>query len=326
MKTTQERRMRSTSGWFAAMVAVFLLAPGCGGVEPSEAELFGASYYFGDAPATLTLFSEAGFWGSKLTVQIDPSTPVETVRLVTKTQIANANLLGRISAVRLKCGSRAGRVVLFNAHNTATSIGGWSPSSPGRPINCSAGETVDVNLHAEASFYADKVASVYFVAHARKATDVAFSTFVSNSWNAELANLPSGAKAVGEAQLQLTSSTRFRLRQNLKLDDWKCGGRSAHMVLQAQMYQDQHFSVIVATTYVDTGWGDAWGCRSKMQTALKAAAINAASDLRSGLDSLMLLAGNHPRYYFVPSWSLREFDLAAGGEPQEPLKKLVARR
>jgi hypothetical protein len=114
----------------------------------------------------------------------------------------------------------------------------------------------------------------------------------------------------------MTSGRRFTVRQGLVLDDWKCGDRLAEMVLAARLLDDGSFSVTVVSTYVDTGWGDSWGCRDKMWNALDAAALDTAGDLELGLEKLVALTfPNHPpRYYFYPGWGVTEFDLAGGGQ------------
>jgi hypothetical protein len=78
--------------------------------------------------------------------------------------------------------------------------------------------------------------------------------------------------------------------------------------------------VTVSETYADGGWGDAWGCRSRMESDLKAGAADAAHQLADGLNDLLAFIGDHPRYYRAPNWSIREFNLYAGGESPEGIK------
>jgi hypothetical protein len=134
------------------------------------------------------------------------------------------------------------------------------------------------------------------------------------------AELPSGASAEGGPELRMTSSQRFTLTQDLRLDDWACGDRSAEIVLAAQLLSNGTFSVTVVSTYVGTGWGDAWGCRNAMWNKLDAAAPNAAEELESGLEQLVDAAFSQdtPRFYFVPAWGMTEFDLAGGGTTPPP--------
>jgi hypothetical protein len=272
-------------------------------------------------PSRVTFFSEAGLWGDSLTIEAPVSEPIETVRLVTNADLDDANLRKRISSVRLQCGSRRSQVVLFTAANM------WSEFGDAQPFDCKSCQSEEINLHTDASWIADQVGSVYFVAHAGRARSIAdiyvgqtLSTVVTNTWTQQLADLPSGAEADGGPRLQLIGFFAFTLRQNLKLDDWKCGDRRAHFKLFASLHQHGVFSVSVSETYVDSGWGDAWGCRSKMESELKAGAADAAHQLRDGLNDLLAFVGDHPRYYLVPTWSIREFDLYAGGEPPEVIK------
>jgi hypothetical protein len=267
---------------------------------------------FAESPALVTFYSESGFWGDQLTVEAPVEGPLETVRLITKTQIQSANLLRRISSVRLTCGSRKAQIALMDSYNTSSGLGGWSEFSKGDSIYCNPGETKGVELHTDLPALADNVGSAYFVAHAVDAGGFDFSYFLKNSWDSKLGDLPSGATAKGGGKLRLIGETGFRLRQDLTLDDWKCGARGGILELQAHMFQDRHFSVIVASTYVDTGWGDAWGCRGKMQQALQSAATDAAAKLEDGLEQLILLAGEHSRFYFVPYSGVRNFEVYGG--------------
>jgi hypothetical protein len=265
-------------------------------------------------PSRVTFFSEAGLWGDSLTIEAPVSEPIETVRLVTNTDLDDANLRKRISSVRLQCGSRQSQVVLFTAANM------WSEFGDAQPFYCEPCQTEEINLHTDASWIADRVGSVYFVAHARQAHVIPLSVLVTNSWMQQLDDLPSGAEADGGPRLHLISFFAFTLRQNLTLDHWSCGDRGAYFKLFASLNQNGSFSVSVSETYVDSGWGDAWGCRSQMESELKDAAADAAHQLRDGLNGLFALVGDHPRYYLAPTWSIREFDLYAGGEPPEVIK------
>jgi hypothetical protein len=181
-----------------------------------------------------------------------------------------------------------------------------------------------VNLHTDAPRFADRVGSIYFLAHAREVELIDFSQLLANSWAREVRAL-GRARAKGEAQLRLTTPGRFSLRQNLELDDWKCRERPAHFELEVQVWMSgprdstpsEYFNAIVGTTYVDTAWPD-FGCRAAMQGELRAGAADAALRLERALNLLArgLLQG-HTRYYFVPTYGLRYFWLAGGGgEPE----------
>lgn len=315
--------MRRVSSAMACLISVFAMG-GCAmqvsedGSEPARATGSTAQNLSlvtaRETPSTLTLYSEAGLWGDSMTVQVSPTTNYEALRLVTMTEVQNAHLLSRISSLRLTCGSRDSQVMLYDFYNTGTSLATWSQFGKGRPVSCKAGQTVTVNLHQQYPELADNVGSVYFLAHARQAKGVGFSAFVLSNWNQGLGDLPDGATASQGPTMTLKGSTSFTLRQDLELDAWECGARGAFFTLTALMNQDRTFTVYVSDLYVDTGWGDSWGCRDSMKSSLQSGAADAATKLKNGLQSLAQLAGTHPRYYFVPQWNLSEFDLWAGGE------------
>lgn len=273
----------------------------------------------GDPPpptpaATLVLYSEAGFWGDTMVQNATPTTNNEAVNLIKTTQIQSANLSNRISSFRLVCGTRDAYVVLFRDINNGATLHDWSEFSTGHAFSCKANQTLSVNLHQQAPELADRVGSIYLVSHARQALQAGFSSFVASNWNNATSDLPDGASADGGAQLKLDGQNSFILRQFLRVDAWECEERGAIFGLRAIMNQDRTFQVTVNEVYVDTGWGDAWGCRDGMTTAVRNGARDAATRLASGLSDLTLLAGDHPHYYFVPGFTLRDFDLVGGGD------------
>lgn len=299
-----------------------LSACGSASEEPGDSAVLSQAQkvvFLSESPTTLTLYSEPGLWGSALTIRTTPASSAEFLRLITKPQVEAAGLLGHISSLRLTCGSRAAHVMLYDSYNTGGNettgdFAAWSEFGTGRFVSCTAGQSVAVDLHQQLPELADRVASIYFMTHARHTTEAGFSAFVKSNWSAGLANLPSGAAADGEPQLKLLSSESFKLRQNLKLDDWRCGARGAHFVLNAMLSAERKFSVTVSEEYVDTGWGDAWGCRDGMKKKLHAGAVDAANRLAPGLDKLSAQVGAHARSYLVPFFNLSEFDLFGGGD------------
>lgn len=290
----------------------------------------------GDPPpptpaATLALYSEAGFWGDTLVQNAIPTTNDEAVNLIRTTQIQSANLSGRISSFRLICGTRDAYVVLFRDINDGTTLHDWSEFSTGHAFSCKANETISINLHQDAPEIADAVNSIYLVSQAQQAVQVAFSAFVKSNWNAGTADLPDGATADGDVQLKLDGQNTFVLRQFLRVDDWRCEERGAIFGLRATMNQDRTFQVSVIEVYVDTGTGDLWGCRDDMTTAVRNGAQDAANRLADGLQALAQLAGSHPHYYFVPGFTMRDFDLVGGSDrprtvvPKFPITPVVVR-
>jgi hypothetical protein len=313
----KDEDMRRFFGMTMALAST-LLFNGCAMEQADETEQSDDELIFGDYPSTVTFYENANFTGAQLAVQIQPNGSLnEIVDLIPRGEIEAAGLLSKISSVRLQCGNRASRVVLFRAHNTATNFGSWITGSAVRPLDCEPNETVSVNLHTEAPLLANLVGSAYFVRHANKVVWHEFSTEVRDGWiQAMQTELPSGASADGEPQLKLTSGARFTLRQDLVLDDLLCGEHSANLNLAARLYQDRHFEVTVLSTYVDTGFGDFLGCRDKMQKKLADAALTGAETFENALDQLFALQMPvaQPRYYFAPSWGVEEFDIFGGGK------------
>ena len=305
-----------------SLLITLLLCAACGGEEPSsvtESELL-----LHDLPSRLTLYSEAGYWGDRMVLTLSPTDSEAVIRTITKTQIESAGLLRRISSIVLSCGTRATNVTLFHSYNTSAGIGGWSEYDDGYSFYCTPGQTTSINLHTQTTGFADRVGSVYAVAHARPYVDMELSTVLTSAWNVAMESLPDGAEAHGPPRMRLASNTAFYLRQDLRLDHWACDERGALMEFRARLMPDRTFSVIVTDTYVDTGYTDIWGCRSSMEAILDAEAYDASWELKAGLDQLAAGVGTHPSYYLYPTWSTREFRLSGGGST--PVPPVVARK
>jgi hypothetical protein len=266
------------------------------------------------SPSTVTFFSEASLSGDAVTQQVFPSSPNEAVSLVTFDTIEKANLVSRISSVRLVCGGRATQLTLIDFPNSGP-LSNWWPSGKSFILECTPFQTVTANLHQVAPALADNVGSAHLLAHARShqpSGTTLFSAVVASNWNGE--TFPDGATPTAPVSLKMVGSTEFWLYQDLQLDAWECGARAGYMELDAVMNQDKTFTVAPRDTWVDEGTGDAWGCRDGMKSALDTGAADAAKRLAPALASLMQLAGDHPRYYFVPDSGIWVFDIGTGGE------------
>ena len=334
---TQQSRVAPTRppvrSWLCACAAiVFVMAAGISTAQPP------GLFYQGGAPtgqeialpavvdgtaSVLTLYSEARFWGDRFATQIFPEPVNATDEVITSTQLYVANLLGRISSVRLQCGSRDSHVMLYTGRPTSSQIEQWPPSGIGYPVSCTANSITRVNLHTEALRVADKVASVYFVVHAPDVEYADLSQPVDSNWARLLPDrLPDGAKAKGKATLQFLSSFSVKLTQKLRLDHWACTGRTASFELSIRVRTrgptrfdpNNYFDVGRGRVVVDDGFGDAWGCRDKMLDKLRAGADAAADDLDASLDRLAdFRVPGHARYYLIPQYGLSDFWLVGGG-------------
>jgi hypothetical protein len=275
----------------------------------------------GNPTSRLTLYSEPDFSGDRLTITLTHGDSNERRRLVTRSELEDANLLDRASSLRLQCGDRSAQVLLFAWRNNSSTIAGWNENARGEPVYCSPGQTISWNLHVHAPAYADKVGSVYFLSHADNARTDLFSSHLRDAWEEGLADLGSGSRAQGPLQLRMTSEETFRIRQALRLNHWSCRARDAEIELAVIMRQNGTFFVS-RKTWVAYGTGDAWGCRTKMQDALTAGAKEVADELSSGLAELVdYYAGSSPRRYFVPDERFTDFWLGHGG-PTPPLDNL----
>jgi hypothetical protein len=240
--------------------------------------------------------------------------------------VRNAGLENRISSLRLTCGGRNAHVVLFWDYNFGTTLASWSPFAHGTVVDCRAGQIVEVNLHASAPEFADRVASIYVLRHATAEDAFDLSQVLVGIWSQGLEGLD-GATQDGDPQFQVRSQSTFDLRQDLRVDSTWCAERSANFVLRATMDASGHWTAFVVSSYVDTGTGDYWGCRDAMQDGVASGAADAAQQLAAGLDQLMALtAPPHPRYYLFPGSALGVVNLGYGGELQLPVITAVESR
>jgi len=271
----------------------------------------------GIGPTVVTFYQHASLTGATYSVSLSSPDVNERTRLISKPDLEAAGMLGRTSAVRLKCGSRSARVVLFDSHNASnTTFSAWNHlGGDGGTINCASGQTVTINLHDRFPGVADQVASAFLVTHAATPGHINFTEYFESAWDVALDELPSSATPT-RTDIWLSTTRQFRIRQYLRIDHWACTARSAVFEYRVSMASDATFSAIVTDSYVDYGFGDLWDCRNKMQASLDASIAGARADLEQGLEDLVaFLAPDHARYYFVPDVHLSAFDLFFGADP-----------
>ena len=286
--------------------------------EPETAEIDSAVLL---GPTTLTFYQNAGLTGATLAVTLSSPDDNERIRLVSKPDIEAAGLLGQISAVRLRCGARDGRVVLFESWNQSnTDFTNWdryADANRGGTINCVAGQTVIVNLHEQFPLIADDVGSAFVTTHARDVSRFRFTDNFEQAWGGVLDNLQDGASAE-RTHIWLTTTRTFRIRQYLTLDHAACSERGAVFEYLVRLTSSNTFTVLVTDSYVDYGFGDLWGCHDMMKADLDASISDGTDDLEVGLAALVdAFAPDHERYYWIPDRSLRHFDMFFGADPRE---------
>jgi hypothetical protein len=89
-----------------------------------------------ETPTTFTFYENTDRTGASYSVQIIPPIQVQATRLVPSTTLGSAGLVGKVSAVRIQCGTRPSRAALFDVD--------WSQFSDGTSIDCLPGQTTDV--------------------------------------------------------------------------------------------------------------------------------------------------------------------------------------
>lgn len=297
------------------LLSLALAIPSCTVDAPVDDELLGeTASELGIGPTVLTFYESSNFTGRSYQVSLSALDANERIRLISKPDIEAALLLSKVSSVRLKCGARDARVVLFTAHNASnTSFSAWSHTGgSGGSINCVSGQTVSVNLHTSKPELADRVGSAFLVTHASNAGNFNFTDYFGPAWEVALEDLPSAATP-GRTDMWLESTTRFRIRQYLTIDHWACTARSAVFEYRVTMNSNRTFTATVTDSYVDSGFGDLWDCKNKMQATLDSSIAGATDDLEQGLADLVgLMAPGHDRYYFVPDVRLNIFDVFHG--------------
>ena len=271
-------------------------------------------------PTTLTFYQHGSFVGTSHTVTLGSTDDFERLRLVPISEIAAADLENRISAVRLRCGDRAARVVIFERKNQGSeTFSTWDHLSngDGRTISCQPYQTTTVQLGTVEPELNDNVGSALLVTHARAVDHFNFTDFFESAWATALDQLPSEATPNG-TDIWLTSTRSFSIRQRLKIDHWACTERGAVFEYSVRLMTDNTFRATVTDSYVDYGLGDLWDCRDKMKATLDSALAGARDDLEESLETAIdFLAPDHPRYYFVPDQGLRWFDMFYGADPIE---------
>lgn len=292
---------------FASLTACVDTADSIDGVDLGETESA-----IGIGPTVLTFYESANWTGASYSVELAGATDgTERIKLISKPDITTAGLLGKISSVRLKCGPRDARVVLFNSYNASnTSFAAWDHlGGVGATINCTAGLTKSVNLHTSYPSLADKVGSAFLTTHAADAININFMDYFESAWAVALDELPSNATPT-DSDIWMTTTKKFEIRQYLDIDYWACTKRGAVFEYSVTMHDDGTFSASIVDTYVDYGTGDAWGCHDDMLASLKSGLTKATPKLTSGLQQLVdFLAPDENHLYFVPDVHLWSFDL-----------------
>jgi hypothetical protein len=258
-------------------------------------------------PTTLTFFENPDTTGASYTVQLKPPVSFQATRIIPTSELAGAGLVGKVSAVRLQCGTRPSRASLFDID--------WSQSSSGTMIDCTPGQRMDVDLGTLSHNWNDKINAAALVAHVRTSDDkthlVAFSTLFRAVWKTEVQNLADGATAKW-TQIWLDDFQDIHVEQALQLDSFWCTARDAVFDIRINVSASNFkpvFKVYGISQWVDTGIGDAWGCHDGMVKALSSGVSNASKKLEAQLPQLVLGSPSSSVFYFAPEDITKDYDL-----------------
>jgi hypothetical protein len=262
-----------------------------------------------ESPTTLTFYENTDRTGASYSVQIMPPIQVQATRLVPSTTLGSAGLVGKVSAVRIQCGTRPSRAALFDVD--------WSQFSDGTSIDCLPGQTTDVNLTSITNPRAldNKINAAALVTHVRasdgKPHSIPFSTYFDAEWKTNLkAQLPSSAK-LKDTYIWLDDFQDVHIEQFLQLDSAACTARTAKFEIRISLSAANFkpvFHIYALSTSVDTGFGDFWGCHDGMASSLNDGVNKIIASLNGALPALVPI-NNSPTFYFAPEGRTRDFGI-----------------
>ena len=94
---------------------------------------------------SLTVFSEAGFWGTQYATSLPVLSSKENYVYIPSFTLKSKNLLNAISSARLSCGTRAMDVFFLDGADGGTTTANWQ--SHVLEASCSPGQSVDCLLY-----------------------------------------------------------------------------------------------------------------------------------------------------------------------------------
>jgi hypothetical protein len=282
--------------------------------------------------AYVTFYSGPNLDGSSFTVSGKTATSAPLIQLFDASTLTSKGFYQNVGSVKITCGTRSAIASVFSdANSTFTGSAPTAPlpyekwSGSGASVECTAGKTGELrNLASmtdlQGRTLAGRVRSATFYAHAPTRHPLALDIDgqVLQRWiNTIKASLPSGASVRKEATIKMVGWSGFELRQDIYLDHWACTRRSATFTLSAAPSRDAagvlswRVSVKQSDSYVDTGFGDSWGCREGMKSALASGARSAASKFATALNDIasVIVPKDAKSYYFAPRNAFTKFDL-----------------
>ncbi|NUP14118.1 MAG: hypothetical protein HOW73_49425 [Polyangiaceae bacterium] len=270
-----------------------------------------------ETATSITFYANNNFTGAAVTQQFTATSGgPELMGFVRWSQLSAAMPSGARS-VRMTCGTRKSRVLLYQAANTSTSFSSWSNTSSPEQLECEAGQQVSAVFPTSFGPTVARSAAVVLHPYSGYRYDVSFTSFFGPSWEEALdEQLPDGASRNGAPVMTMLTSRTFRLRQNLKLNHWACFERSGFFTLDVRLNGPGDVSVSVVDSYVDQAeWPEPWDCWTNMKNKLSAGASDAADTLEAELPlqlTQFAFGDCMSIQYFVPI-TPRNFDIVSAG-------------
>jgi len=262
-----------------------------------------------DTATTLTFYENSDRTGATYSVQLQPPPLVYATRQVTTAEITSAGLYGKVSAVRIQCGTRASRAALFDID--------WGEFSSGYMIQCLPNQTSDVNLVnvTNPRTLDNKINAAALVDHVRSPDGGTHSLPLSfpfkSVWLSSLkAQLP-GSATVKDTWIWLDDFQNIHIQQFLQLDSKFCTARTASFEIRITLSTKGFapvFTVIPVSQNVDGGFGDLWGCHSGMVSGLADGVKKIVAGLNQALPGFITGTDSNV-YYFAPGGSTQDFDV-----------------
>lgn len=278
-----------------------------GGVifEPIPGEVFDPGGATPETPTTVVFYGNANFTGNTVTrTYAAPTTGSEQMTLVPFSQMS-ATLPSGARAVRMTCGTRKTRLMVYGVGNNNASYTYWSPGTGAEQLECNPGQQVSLTLPTPWGLNSARSAVVTVHPWGGYAYELPFASYFAPQWETELdAQLGDNAWRSGPPTIRLTGSRSFTLRQDMKLDSYACFERSGYFKLGITLKGPGDVAVTVLDSYVDqVSNPEPWDCWTPMKQELKAGAQVAATTLSATLPSkLTQFAFNkcYSNQYFTP--------------------------
>lgn len=265
-----------------------------------------------DFDAIVRFHGGANLTGTMVSRELFATDENESETVVTYPSLSGSMPNGARS-VRLSCGRRAARLVVYARPNSLPQISDWWRTGEYSVLECEPWQTATLNVSSSWATGVRSAHAMVMPVSGPHTNPGGFSEVFPGPWNDELdeALADTGGERDGDPILTYRSSTEIELRQNLLLNDWRCFERSAYFTLRV-LLDDRPpsttgpgrtvVSVFVVDTYVDqASWPEPWDCRSTMEDRLDDGAAEAAVKLRDFMPTSFILSGAcRAHNFFVP--------------------------